>query len=1262
MSGLPHIPSLLLVCTRRPDTGEESPAAQREIAAAVQLLTPVTSDGSFHTYIIQEGATQPDVLLEPPPGISLIHLAGPPTPDQRIHLGSRPGEWSLTPEAFATLAGNQPALNLVILSGMPTTELIERLLLAGVPAVLALDGTTDPQRLTGILYNQFMQGKSIRQAFQALQLATTPPLAYQEVTYDPEQHRLRWDRTEATIVRGLVVRTQNLRVLNWRMRNPLLIPVSEKETQPAPVRTDGDTLSRADKTVTRRQRLSDASESDTSYASLLTRTLPGTDKTLNPSRRPERKRPQKNLNPEIAWAQKRRIRIRWILAALALMAASVATGLLIFPSLTEQIREWILPTPDAGRVCPFPEAGGKYHVLVLPFRDAQDCQSVYSSYHRAVTKYVTSIAGAEKNLDVRFLNLADCTGQQEKAQELILSCNADLVIMGRVEKDAVSGQQYLNLYFATQNRVAEQLFIESTGSGQRIPISSDEQVRASLRSVVGSVVYWALGVRHLNAGQYEQSLSAFELLPDTSRAVISLVASMTTQCYLQAGQYDKAKQYYDDQVRRYPQEPRAYIDRAGVLTAMKDYAGAEADYNTALALDPTSASALTGRGTMFAQMKDYTRALSDFNKVITANPDLPSVYCRRAEVFADMQRTGDAMHDYETAIRISPGYAEGYYGRATLYQRLGQDDKALRDLEDVVKIAPDNKYAWLLRGDILTRRGEWQAALEGYTRLITRLPSPDAYVRRGGLYAKLGRFDEAIGDYTQALAIHERYEPALSGRAQAWADERKFSDAMADLNLLISINPRKPEYYWQRGDVQVQLNLPEAALADYNEALNMAPGEVKGRYQRGLLFMKLGRYAEALADIDVALTQQPRDASGWYHRGLIQEAQDHRDEALGSFAKAIQIEPCLADAWLHQGLIHVRSGDGTAAAADLDKAIACETQAPEAYRLRGELMIPTQPEKALQLLSKAIALGPQYGQSYATRAACYLTLRQYENALPDLEKALQLLPPVQIKLLTDRAWLYAKLNNPTQALADYNRAIQAAPDSARLYCLRAQLLADMKQPAKAAEDAEAAIRLDPTLPQAWLVRVNLAFEEGNYAKALQDLNEVISLHPRYAEAYNKRGEVQAAAEVYDKALADFTYAIQLNPTLASAYNNRGNLARKAGDYDRALRDFGQALAHDPYLADAWYNRGFLYSLKGEYTRAINDIQRSLELKPDEGLRYGFLAKIYARQHQEDLMYKYLEIALKNRYPIIELQKDPAFKAYQADPRFVAIIEAHQAAP
>src|SRR5262245_16151234 len=63
-----------------------------------------------------------------------------------------------------------------------------------------------------------------------------------------------------------------------------------------------------------------------------------------------------------------------------------------------------------------------------------------------------------------------------------------------------------------------------------------------------------------------------------------------------------------------------YIERGNAWSAKGEYKRALADYDLAIASDPTFANGYYNRAITWRQLKDYERALADLDRVIQLNP------------------------------------------------------------------------------------------------------------------------------------------------------------------------------------------------------------------------------------------------------------------------------------------------------------------------------------------------------------------------------------------------------------------------------------------------------------------------------------------------------------------------------------------------------------------------------------------------------------------------------------------------------------------
>jgi Cu2+-exporting ATPase len=171
--------------------------------------------------------------------------------------------------------------------------------------------------------------------------------------------------------------------------------------------------------------------------------------------------------------------------------------------------------------------------------------------------------------------------------------------------------------------------------------------------------------------------------------------------------------------------------------------------------------------------------------------------------------------------------------------------------------------------------------------------------------------------------------------------------------------------------------------------------------------------------------------------------------------------------------------------------------------------------------------------AYINRAGAYQAKGDFDRAIADLDKALQLDPKLATAL-ADRASIYRAEGDLDRAMADYDKAVAAQPKSAAVY----------------------------------LGRGEAYHAKNDLDRAIADYDEAIELDPKLASAHNDRGLAFQAKGHLDKALVDFSKAIELDPQYANAFLNRANVYRGKHDLEHAKEDLEVALKLDLRLVPA----------------------------------------------------------------------------------------------
>ena len=302
--------------------------------------------------------------------------------------------------------------------------------------------------------------------------------------------------------------------------------------------------------------------------------------------------------------------------------------------------------------------------------------------------------------------------------------------------------------------------------------------------------------------------------------------------------------------------PFAYNNRGTAYDKLGQTDKALADYEKAIALDPSFDKAFNNRAVIFDNKGETERALADYNKAIDLNPSLDKayrVYNNRALLFEKKGLTDKALADYDKAIALKPSFDEAYYNRAVLFEKLGQSDKALADYDKAIALRSSFDRAHYRRALLYEKLGQPDKAIAEYENVIIMNPSFDrAYYNRALLFERKGEIDKAIADYDRAIAVNPSFSKAYLGRGILFSRAGLLDKALEYIDKAIAADHNNAEAYGTRGLIYAFMNKYDRALEDFDKALDLDPSLSVTYFNRGYIYQKMGSQDFAIADFQKA--------------------------------------------------------------------------------------------------------------------------------------------------------------------------------------------------------------------------------------------------------------------------------------------------------------------------------------------------------------------------------------------------------------------------
>lgn len=272
---------------------------------------------------------------------------------------------------------------------------------------------------------------------------------------------------------------------------------------------------------------------------------------------------------------------------------------------------------------------------------------------------------------------------------------------------------------------------------------------------------------------------------------------------------------------------------------------------------------------------------------------------------------------------------------------------------------------------------------------------------------------------------------------------------------------------------------------------------------------------------------------------------------------------------------------------------------------------------AEQAFEKLKDLEPNTAEVHANLGLIYFEERKFDQAVPELRRALKLKPT-----LTNSAVILAmclsELGQYADALPGLEKGFRSTDPQVKRMCglQLERAYTGLKRDSKAVEVALEMERIYPNDPE---VQYHDGKIFGNFAfltmqKLWQAAPESVWKHQAEAEALESQGSYEAATTQYREVLAKDPQRPGIHYRLGRIYLARSQKSGSVDDAGMAAKEFEQELSIDPANANAAYELGDINRNAGRFEQALQDFERALKGHSDfEEAHLGLAATLVSLQ-------------------------------------------------
>lgn len=253
---------------------------------------------------------------------------------------------------------------------------------------------------------------------------------------------------------------------------------------------------------------------------------------------------------------------------------------------------------------------------------------------------------------------------------------------------------------------------------------------------------------------------------------------------------------------------------------------AKQECDTAVTLGNSGAAGHICLGLVNDGTGHYAEAVAEFQNAVALDPTDENAYLGLALAYEHKGAINEAEDAYQQNIRAHRSSSVAYNLLGTFYHRRNEYDQAIAMFQKVTQLAPEGYGAYVNLGATYTDMGRYQEAIEPLRKSIAIRPFYGAYVNMGTAYFGMKNFSEAAAAYEQANKLNSSQYITWGdlGDARKYLGDKAGAQAayLRAIDLAreeLKVNPRDPDVLSSLGNYYSQLGDRRNALLYLNEAL-----------------------------------------------------------------------------------------------------------------------------------------------------------------------------------------------------------------------------------------------------------------------------------------------------------------------------------------------------------------------------------------------------------------------------------------------------------
>ena len=440
--------------------------------------------------------------------------------------------------------------------------------------------------------------------------------------------------------------------------------------------------------------------------------------------------------------------------------------------------------------------------------------------------------------------------------------------------------------------------------------------------------------------------------------------------------------------------PHAELSKAHQLIASILQDGGKIDearkhYEIAIQADAKNADAQLALGRISLMAREFHKAEGFFQAAKEAEPKNIEAGMLLAETILALGKPLNARTTLQAMLKDNPKSAKLHYTLGHVEESIKEEASAIEHYNKAIEL--EGKYfpPYKALAGLYVKRKKIPLALATLEQAKTELPGAQVRNAIGETYAAIGELGKARTKFEEAIALDEKFNPALFNLADVMLRLGQLDAAEKHYNTLRQRDSRFPGLAESVAQLHVRREDYDKASQEFTTALQTGTPSVDLRLAAGKAYVLAQEYDKALEQVKQILLEQPTSGPARALRADAYLGQKKVDKALSEIQQTIERE----ERW-------------------------------EYFEIMSRIELARKDTlKAIEALTKAIKLVPENLDLLERRANLRIRNGAVADGLKDTETILKSTPKKpQILLL--KALALADLGKEKEATATFKQTIK----------------------------------------------------------------------------------------------------------------------------------------------------------------------------------------------------------------------------------------------